>query len=110
MSSYLPIKKDQYIVFFYVFYFTWLLTITFLSTNNYYNNLFSIFVIVFYLIFLREKLDFTIFVIITIIAVFYHNISFVYDMNNISYWLPLSWSGTALALRKFFLLTVRRAI
>ena len=111
----MKLKKDTLIVIFYIFYFSWLFTLTYLSTDTLINNYFTLFVVVFYFIFLREEWDIVWFIVASSVAIIARNSLFseIYGVDyksfeSIPFWLPLAWGTTILALRKFFILISKR--
>jgi hypothetical protein len=103
-------KKDTAVLLFYILYFLWLFTVTYLSFNIPVLNIFTIFVSVFYLLALREKGDIwwfmfaaTIPIIISFFSITGWNVNFTTE--NIKYfppWLALAWATTIVALRKLY--------
>ncbi len=105
----MKISKEKIIVIFYILYFTWLFTITYLTRNIIFINYFSIFVTLVYFIFLREKNDIVWFLasgVLSIILTFFvlNNMTLpanYFDLNTVPLWLPLAWGITAVTLKKF---------
>lgn len=104
-------KKENFLVIFYILYFAWLFTITYLNTNTALINYFTFFVAAFYLFFLKEEWDFLIFVFSGLIPVVQTILGFSkwemdYSPELLSYmplWLPIAWGTTVVALRKLYL-------
>jgi hypothetical protein len=111
----LKLKKETMIIIFYILYFSWLFTVTYLSPATMQINYFTLFVIFFYFIFLKEEWDIIWFIVASSLALigktsFFANIgekSFD-QINQIPFWLPLAWGTTVLALRKFFIVVTNR--
>ncbi len=110
-------KKENIIVAFYILYFGWLFTLTFLTVDDLYQNYFTLAVAVFYFIFLRDYWDpllFTAFAFFSVInRVVFLNPSLRFEtdfevLKMIPIWLPLSWGTTAVALHKFYVLVNQR--
>lgn len=105
----MKISKDKIIVIFYILYFTWLLTITYLTRNIQFTNYFSLGVTAFYFLFLREKYDFILFIaggVISVILTFFvmEAMTIPDDLLNLNVaplWLPLAWGITLVSLKKF---------
>lgn len=104
-------KKETSIIIFYVFYFIWLFAITYLSPNPKFINYFSLIVVFFYFIFLKEEWDIVWFMLGSLVAVIgafqlsIFKFSFNWDyLAKIPLWYPLVWGTTVLALRKFFVI------
>lgn len=105
----MKISKEKVIVIFYILYFTWLLSITYLIRDILYINYFSIGVTAFYFLFLKEKDDIVLFLIaagFSLILTFYIFDSMnlpmnIYDLNTTPLWLPLAWGVTTVSLKKF---------
>jgi len=110
------IKKDKFLIIFYILYFSWLFTITILGTNNLHNNIFSLIVIFFYFIFLKENND-ELFFIASFIFPFLLNTNLFHEQfSNPSkysllspFWIPFMWGTTILALRKLFLILIHKS-
>ena len=105
-------SKPTLITIFYVVYFTWLFTLTYLTSETDLLNYFTSGVAVFYLLLLREKWDILIFMAGGAIPVIFTIFSFsgfgtTYHPELVPFiplWLPLAWATTTVALRKFFVL------
>jgi hypothetical protein len=103
-------KKETVVVTFYVLYFIWLLTITYLTNDLPKINIFTGAVTFFYFLFLREKGDFRLFLASSIIPVIVSILSFTpdglkFNTDNLRYfpiWLGLAWGTTAVALKKLY--------
>jgi len=111
----IKLKKETLIILFYILYFAWLFTVTYLSPNTVNINYFTLFVVFFYFVFLREEWDLIWFIVASSIALIGQNSLFSeigeknFDqISQIPFWLPLSWGTTVLALRKFFILVSNR--
>lgn len=110
-------KKENLIVVFYILYFAWLFTITYLNPNINLNNYFTVFVALFYFLFLREKGDFIAFTIAALIPVLQTILGFShweidYNPELLSYmpfWLPTAWGTTVVALRKLYIALINKA-
>jgi hypothetical protein len=106
------VKKETLIIIFYSLYFIWLLSITFLTANSQVLNYFSIVVVLFYFLLLREKGDLWWFwlgalIPIAVSVIFSPAVKPTLDLKFLTYtpaWLPLAWGTTFVALRKFFVL------
>lgn len=108
-------KKDTLVITFYILYFSWLFAVTYLTQDIKILNYYTILVVGFYFLFLRERGDFFWFcggvvvsVILTITS--YSNFQIKFDASVIPYipiWLPMAWGTTLIALRKFVLLLER---
>ena len=105
-------KKETLIIIFYVLYFTWLFTVTYLSPDTAYLNIFTLVVIGFYFLFLKEKGDLVWFTA-TFLGALLGRLSSVdkgrlnFDIDqlrNLPIWLPIAWGTTIVALRKFFVI------
>jgi hypothetical protein len=105
-------KKETLIVVFYIMYFTWLLTVTFISANTRMLNIFTLSVAAFYFLFLKSKGD-----VVWFTATFFgailgklsmvHAGKLTFDFPSLlvlPLWLPVAWGTTMVALRRFFLL------
>ncbi len=105
-------KKDTPIIVFYVLYFSWLLTVTYLTPETTILNFFTLGVALFYFIFLREKGDLAWFWFGAVIPLIFASLTFVdwslkFDISFLTYmppWLPIAWGTTFVALRKFYIL------
>ena len=104
-------RKINLIVVFYIIYFTWLFLIAYLWTNIQLLTYLLLAIIFFYFLFLREKVDIIIFLIVSI-ASYLIGKHLAYDSGfaeigypslGIPYW-PLAWGITTLAVRKFYLI------
>jgi len=108
-------KKETLIIVFYVLYFLWLFLITYLTKYADILNYYTIGVIAFYFLFLREKGDFgwfTLGIIASVLITITHIGGFQIKFDTpaialIPLWLPLAWGTTLVALRKFFVLLDR---
>ncbi len=108
----MKIKKENLIIIFYSLYFTWLLTVVFLTQDQRILDLFTITIAIFYFIFLREKGDLLWFWVAAFIPLIYALTPFSqgplrFNIQNLYYfpaWLPIAWGTTSVALRKFFIL------
>lgn len=102
--------KDTPVIIFYILYFGWLFTVTFLTPDPKLLNYFSVGIVIFYFVFLGKVLDVLWFIPASAIPLLIQIISFYnwelkFDVSSIQYvpaWLPLSWGTTAVALRKFY--------
>ncbi len=111
----MKIKKETLVTIFYVLYFTWLFAITYLRLDLRTISIFSISVVLFYFLFLREKGDFLWFWFGAGIPIIANALIFTkwvpdVDMLNLittPVWLPMIWGTTFVALRKFFLIITR---
>jgi len=105
-------KKETLIVVFYILYFTWLFSVTYLTQDPNILNYFSIVVTIFYFALVRESGDFLWFllgfafsILLTVVVVKGFQVKF--DTSGIfliPIWLPISWGTTIVALRKFYLI------
>jgi hypothetical protein len=105
-------SKETLIVTFYIIYFVWLLTVTYISADTHLLNLFTLGVIMFYFLFLKEKGD-VVWFAATFLGAILGKISMVQDgkfsfdmlsLATLPPWLPVAWGTTVVALRKFFLI------
>ena len=109
------IKKESLIVIFYILYFSWLFTIVFMSPNTFFLNYFTMAIVLFYLILLRESGDVFWFIATSGIIAFGSIVQFSswrldFDLENLYFtplWLPLAWGTTILALRKLYYIVVK---
>lgn len=105
-------KKETSIIIFYVLYFSWLFTLTYLTTDTKILNLFTTGILFFYFTFLKEPGDIVWFAATFIGAVLGRISSveqgrMVFDteaITQIPIWLPAAWGTTIVALRKFFIM------
>ena len=111
----MKLKKESLIIIFYILYFGWLFTITYLSPDTIHINYFTLFVVFFYFVFLREEWDIIWFLVASSIALIGKNSLFseigeksFEQITQIPLWLPLAWGTTVVALRKFFILVSNR--
>jgi hypothetical protein len=103
-------RKDVTITLFYGMYFTWLFIYTTLSPKEVYLNYFTLAIVVFYFIFLREKWDLVWFVATIALTLYlrpelYAQVQSTPNYEALLYsplWLPLGWATTVVALRKLF--------
>lgn len=103
-------KKESLIIIFYIVYFGWLLVVTFLNLNVDLLNIFTSFVALFYLIFLRQDEDLFWFILSACVPVVFaitiiKGFSIKFEITQIQFlplWLPIAWGTTIVALRKFF--------
>ena len=110
------VKKDRFIIIFYVLYFGWLLMTTYLSRDNYYNNMLISFVVLIYFIFLNETFDLFLFLGVTLLSYFimgklYGFLTFELTLEFVKstpFWIYISWGFTAVALKKLFSMIIRR--
>ena len=110
------VKKDRFIIIFYVLYFGWLLLTTYLSRDNFYNNLLISFVVMIYFIFLNETFDLFLFLGITLLSYYlmgklygYPGIVFTLEsIKTMPLWIYISWGFTGVALKKLFSMIIRR--
>ena len=110
------VKKDRFIIIFYVLYFGWLLLTTYLSRDDFYNNLLISFVVMIYFIFLNETFDLFLFLVITLLSYYlmgklygYPGIEFTLEyIKTMPLWIYISWGFTAVALKKLFSMIIRR--
>lgn len=101
-------RKDLGINLFYGMYFTWLLVYTTLSPKEVYLNCFTLGIVGFYFVFLREKWDILWFVATFLFTLYLRPELFSQVTKTPSYeallytpiWLPLGWATTVVALRK----------
>ena len=104
-------KNTTPIIIFYVMYFIWLFTVTYLTPEVKFLNYFTLGVTLFYFILLREKGDLLWFTVAAAIPVLMSSISFEKGSLKTEFqlialmpiWLPLAWGTTVIALRKFYL-------
>lgn len=107
-------KKQTLLVIFYILYFSWLLTVTYLTNETMILNYFTAIVILFYLVFLREKNDVYLFILVSIVTLLGANSAFsewplnidVERIVNTPPWLPIAWGTTVLALRKLYIVVL----
>jgi len=110
------VKKDKFIIIFYVLYFGWLLMTTYLSRDDFYNNMLISFVVLVYFVFLNETFDLFLFCGITLLSYFlmgklYGYPTFEFSLEFIKtmpLWIYISWGFTAVALKKLFLMIIKR--
>lgn len=103
-------KETVPIVVFYILYFVWIFTVVYLTTQTTILNYFSIGVVLFYFLFLREKGDFIWFAAAFMIPLAITAFSVEKGLPEFSPklilfmppWLPLAWGTTIIALRKFY--------
>ena len=111
----IAMKKENLIVIFYVLYFAWLFTVTYLTPEPPILNYFTLGVAAFYFIFLRGENDLFWFLLgssvafaIVILGIgsgrFQLNFSAIKDTPI---WLPIAWGTTFVTLRKLFVLVAR---
>jgi len=108
-------KKDTLVIIFYVLYFSWLFTVTYLTQDIKVLNYYTICVALFYFLFLREKGDILWFILgisfsVLLTITSYSSFQLKFDTSIIPYlpiWLPMAWGTTVIALRKFVLLLER---
>ena len=109
-------KRINLIIVFYVLYFAWLLLIIHLWPNPETLTYFLLAIVAFYFLFLYEKRDIWFFLLVIILSwltasYFSSDPSLVIrgvPPLGIPYW-PLTWGISALAFRKFYLLTGKAA-
>jgi hypothetical protein len=110
-------KNEKEIIAFYILYFVWLLIITFLNPNASWLTYFAFGVVIFYFVFLHEAWDqlwFTLGASLPLLYAFIIQKSFVLELDinsffGIPFWFPLVWGTTFVALRKFYLVIIKRA-
>jgi hypothetical protein len=103
-------KKETAIILFYFLYFFWLFAVTYLLFNILILNYFTVFVALFYLIFLREKGDIVWFIFASFIPILFSFFTFSgwqvnFYADNLRFfppWLALAWGTTIVALRKLY--------
>jgi hypothetical protein len=103
-------KKETLIVVFYILYFTWLLTVTYLSPSVTYLNYFTFFIAAFYFIFVKAEWDTLFFISAAILGLIlqwklftgYKPTSIVSFVDELPLWIPLAWGTTVVALKTFF--------
>jgi hypothetical protein len=108
-------KKENLIVAFYILYFSWLFTVTYLIFDPLVQNVFTIFVTAFYFVFLRERWDLVYFLVAALIpyllAAFYLSprMGFSEEMViGIPVWMALAWGTTVLALKKLYIVILKK--
>ena len=103
-------KSINWMIIFYVFYFSWLFLLTYLWPDQRIVPYFLGIIIVFYFVLLYEKYDFWFFTAV-VIGSYFIGIRFALSPKfvytgfppiDLPYW-PAAWGLTILALRKFFL-------
>lgn len=107
-------KKQTLLVIFYILYFAWLFTVTYLTKETMILNYFTSAVILFYLIFLREKNDVYLFILVSVVVLLGANSAFsewplnidIDKLLNTPPWLPIAWGTTVLALRKLYIVVL----
>lgn len=105
-------KKESLLVVFYVLYFTWLLVITYISPQTSIINAFSIFVVLFYFLFLRVKGDIMYFwigtilpALITVFTISGFSISVSLEkLSTLPFWIFIIWGTTFIALRRIYII------
>jgi len=103
-------KAETKILLFYVLYFIWLFSVTYLTFNTQILNYFTFFVSAVYILFLREKGDIYWFVFAGFAPVVFSLFSLKgwvinFTTDNIQYfppWLALAWATTIVSLRKLY--------
>lgn len=104
-------KNTTPIIIFYIVYFLWLFTVTYLTPEVMFLNYFTGGVTILYFLLLREKGDLFWFSVSALIpmlmaAISWEKGSLKTDINLVylmPMWLPLAWGTTVIALRKFYL-------
>jgi hypothetical protein len=105
-------KKETYIVIFYILYFAWLFSLVYLTPRETLLNWFATGIIFFYFTFLKEDGDLVWFAA-TFLGTIMGKISSVERghllfntevISSIPIWLPIAWGTTIVALRKFFVM------
>jgi hypothetical protein len=94
---------DRKITIFYLLYFGYLFTITFLSADETVLDYYSIAVILLYFAFLREPLDAIFFGFASVIPLYLNREAVQFT----ALWIPIAWGTTAIALKKFFVLVTK---
>ena len=99
------IKKETLIVIFYVMYFTWLFTVTYLTQDTKILNSYSIIIAGFYFLFLKETGDFLWFFLGCVVSIGLSSlenlkIHQLVNLDTFTVWLPITWGTTFVALRK----------
>lgn len=108
------IEKTTSIVIFYLLYFVWLTTITFLTPEPELLTYFTAAIVVFYFLLLRGSGDwfwFLLGVALIILGTIVHFESFDIKINyeklqELPVWLPLAWGTTIVALKKLYTIVV----
>ena len=103
--------KETPVLIFYILYFIWLFTVTYLTPEIMIVNYFTGGVALFYFIFLREKEDVLWFLIASLIPIIVTATDITswqlsFNFGLVAYmplWLPLAWGTTVVALRKFYI-------
>jgi hypothetical protein len=103
------IKKETLIVIFYVLYFSWLFTVTYMTADFVTLNYFALFIAFFYFLFLREKGDYYWFILGVIFALILpsltkNGLTYSEIIKESIFWLPITWGTTVVALRKLVLI------
>lgn len=108
-------RKVRYIIAFYFLYFSWLLTIIFISPRVIILNYFTALVTLVYFLTIRESDDFWWFaggflisVVLTIIS--FSGFRIKYEPSNVKFlapWLPVAWGTTFVSLRKIYLILTK---
>jgi hypothetical protein len=93
-------KKERLIIIFYLLYFSWLFSITYLIVDTTVLAYYAIGALILYFIFLRERYDSILFSLVALIPLYLLRA----DIPNIPLWIPIAWGTTAIALRKFYTL------
>jgi hypothetical protein len=94
---------DRKITIFYLLYFGWLFTITFLSADETVLDYYAIGVILLYFAFMREPWDAIVFGLFSIIPLYMNRETIQFT----ALWIPIAWGTTAIAMKKFFVLVTR---
>src|SRR3989344_1668037 len=103
--------KETPVLIFYILYFIWLFTVTYLTPEIMIVNYFTGGVALFYFIFLREKEDVLWFLIASLIPIIVTATDITSwqlssNFGLVAYmplWLPLAWGTTVVVLRKFYI-------
>jgi len=94
---------DRKIIIFYLLYFGWLFTITFLSADERVLDYYAITIILLYFAFMREPWDAIVFGLFSLIPLYMNRETVQFT----ALWIPIAWGTTAIALRKFFVLVTK---
>ena len=102
-------KRETYLVSFYVLYFGWLTVVTFFSPATILLNYFTGAIIIFYFLFLKEKWDLIIFSASSLLSFLTPSMTLndwktfsQLPIMEIPFWLPFAWGTTVIALRKLY--------
>lgn len=103
-------EKTTSIIIFYILYFVWLTLVTFLTPDPELLTYFTVGIVVFYFIFLRNAWDWFWFIVGAAFIVIGTTARFeswdiqinTEKLNELPIWLPLAWGTTVVALKKLY--------